>query len=834
MKAFLSHSSRDKGFVNSVAELVGGANVHLDSDTFSFGSLNSHAILEALKSCDLFVLFVSSRSNESPIVRWESRIAEELLAKGVIDRLLFVCIDPKSFDDADAEWKKYNFVRRDASPKSVARLIQSTLMGIRARKSSTDQPFVGRASELDAAKERLIDPSIAPPAAIYVSGNTGIGRRTFAKHLYRDVYPGVNSVIPEIAIDKYDSYDEIYRKIRAQIAPESTLKALTELVALFDAMDDDGKADTISSVVGSVRDGREAIILRDHGGLLQESGALQPAIQSVIEKVSAYPHPPLILVADRTPPQSERSKNTLIVYCPLNSLSEGAVRQLIALRLRQKETSYTENDLENLVELSDRHPFNVNYIMECVDTYTLPVFLANPSDLTTWKHRRTADFIESLPTPKDESLVLAILKNFPALDFSVLVDATDLNTDQVGNAVASLMDKHIVETGAGTYFISPPLKGAVDRSPRFKLSTAALQKAMTAIGNMLVSVDEDSPLPVSMIESSILAMLHSDTPLPEHVSAFLLPSHLIWLARRRYDERLFRDSIKFSKEALKSKDRLSLPGKVEACRLLCLSSARLDQVEDFEAGMSTLQSLPKDGWVQSMIDFLKGFEARLGGRLPEAESFQREAFRNRPGNFHSARELAFICLTRGNLADAEFYARQAFHKAPDNPYILDILLSVLIRLSTNNKNVILEIEDLLVRLDRSGHEDGKSFYETRKAEYEFVSGNTADAAKLIDLASQKTPNIFDIRALRARIYLALNNKPIVAHEIEQMNKLVQRKSNEGRTNLRPLIEVKAEYYVACRDFKAAKKAYDVPGIFDDDEKRRALKSIDVAEAYYTR
>lgn len=223
LKAFLSHSSKDKGFVNQVAQIVGGANAHLDSETFEFGLLNSQAIIKALEDSELFVLFVSAQSIDSKIVKFESQIAEDLLSKGLIDRMLFICLDAKAFSEADARWKAYNFVRREASAKSIARLIQSTLMGIRARKGVAEQPFVGRGDELEKAKDRLIDPEKKPPSAIYVSGNTGIGRRTFARKLYKDIFPAVNSIIPELAVDSYDSYDEIYRKIRAQVESDQAV-----------------------------------------------------------------------------------------------------------------------------------------------------------------------------------------------------------------------------------------------------------------------------------------------------------------------------------------------------------------------------------------------------------------------------------------------------------------------------------------------------------------------------------------------------------------------------------------------------------------------------------
>jgi hypothetical protein len=59
MRAFLSHSSRDKAIVAAVADELGTANVELDSETFDRGILNVAAIQEALKRSTLYVLFLT-------------------------------------------------------------------------------------------------------------------------------------------------------------------------------------------------------------------------------------------------------------------------------------------------------------------------------------------------------------------------------------------------------------------------------------------------------------------------------------------------------------------------------------------------------------------------------------------------------------------------------------------------------------------------------------------------------------------------------------------------------------------------------------------------------
>ena len=170
-----------------------------------------------------------------------------------------------------------------------------------------------------------------------------------------------------------------------------------------------------------------------------------------------------------------------------------------------------------------------------------------------------------------------------------------------------------------------------------------------------------------------------------------------------------------------------------------------------------------------------GFNARIDGRVPEAEEYFRLAYQDSPRNFHAARELASLCLIRGNHDDAEKFAREAFEIAQDNAYILDILLSVLIRSDRSRvKHAEPEIETLFERLKQAGEEHGRSFYATRRAEYELRWGSVDDACKLIDEAVKQSPGNFNVHALRAEIYLERGNNATAWQEIRELHNIVSK------------------------------------------------------------
>lgn len=322
------------------------------------------------------------------------------------------------------------------------------------------------------------------------------------------------------------------------------------------------------------------------------------------------------------------------------------------------------------------------------------------------------------------------------------------------------------------------------------------------------------------------------TMISDLASVFLLPSHYVRLAKKQYDYRDWEGSIRFAKEALKSSGRLSADGFVAACRFMCLSAARLGEAQLFDEGISKLEAVAKNDWAKSNIAFLQGFNSRLKGNLPRADSFFRDSFKFSPGNLSAARELAAICLARDNLNEAEIFAREARSHAQTNPYLLDTLISVLVRKHGRNSKYLSEINELFDMLEKVGETDGRSFFTTRKAEFEHLWGNNKEALNLIQVAIKKTPTIFEPRRLYAEILLKDGNKAKALEAINTMQEIVNaRDPDERRTNYRLFLITYSHYYVEVGMWKEAKDLFDDQGVFTEEERSAAVREIEIAQSF---
>lgn len=171
----------------------------------------------------------------------------------------------------------------------------------------------------------------------------------------------------------------------------------------------------------------------------------------------------------------------------------------------------------------------------------------------------------------------------------------------------------------------------------------------------------------------------------------------------------------------------------------------------------------------------------------------------------------------------------------DEALIVDILVSVLIKKHGDSAKNMSEINDMFDKLEEVGEEEGRSFFTTRKAEFEHLWGDNKVALRLIENAIGKTPKIFDPRRLHAEILLKDGNKSKANEVIRILHDMVNlRNSNERRTNYRLYLDTYAHYLTEIGKYDEAKKVYKNRSIFTEEERQVAVRDIEIVQSYKTR
>ena len=557
-------------------------------------------------------------------------------------------------------------------------------------------------------------------------------------------------------------------------------------------------------------------------------------MNEVISHLEARPHPPVIMIAPRMIPRKQKRAEDDISYVSVRSFERSSSERLILRLLRDREVTVADQMLNELVTLCDGHPFNVYRMVDEIVERGLDAFLANPSDFISWKHRQSSDYLKKVTLDKDEVPILGILKVIPQLDFDSIVSTLKIEPAAASEALLRLTNLHIIESSAEMFIVAPALRVAIELDKRIQIPKELEKTAMKTLAESLSIRLEEGTAPVALVDAAVTSALESGALEGLFAAAFLLPSHHVRLAKRNYDQRQWVESIRLAREALKSSGQLSSSGFVAACRFMCLSAARIGEAATFEEGIAKLKGIARDDWAKSNVAFLEAFNLRMAGNLPLAEKLLREAYDLSPGNMSVAREIASICLARGKLDEAEHFAREALDLAASNRYIIDILVSILIKKYGGESKGVAELDDLFDRLE-AACDEGESFFTTRKAEFEYHWGDNKKALEFVEKSLRETPNLFEPLRLAAEIHLKDGNKLKARETIRKMGEIVNaRRPSERRRNYRQYLETHAKYLTEVGEYSDAKKVYENTAVFTDEERQTAFRDIEIVQEFKRR
>lgn len=827
MRAFLSYSSLDAHFVSAVAENLRHGSYDQDCSTFDLGALSSSAIVAALKRCSLYCLFLSAHSIASRPVQFESDLALEISMTNDLRSILIFCLDSESFSKATSNQRLFNISTKLLSPEAVAKTIQSKLLAIAAENGELNNPFVGREAELREINQQLSDIGRPNSKAIYISGVYGSGRRTIARKIYSNHFPHVNQVFFTLEIDNYFGIDDLYVGLLKSLRKSMRRRELHARITEYELATKDKKIEQIVNLIQSASEMRCFICLIDQGGLLDASSNFSIEIQNVLEKINDYKHPALVFISSRMIRTAIRNVYADISFCRLTSLDWDSSLRLISLLLKRRQISVSAADIEQLTYLMNGHPINAYRITEEVAQYGAVLFLNNQSNFIEWSRREFSSYVKRMSLSAIQVKILSLLTYLPELDLIELSNVLDATSDNISADIQDLLLHHILETDSDLFLISPALRIAVEHDARIRATRNELRSSISTIAKSLSLRFEEDVVPISLVNSATLASIELEQTPGTFISAFLLPSHFARVAKQRYDQRSWEDSLRFGRRAIEGAARLSHRAQITVCRYLCLSAARLGKDDVFNEALDILKTKVDDDWGRSNIEYLQGFRLRLKGELPAAKAFLVRARGFDVNNRSAVRELAAIAVESGDLKTAEDLARIVYSSVPTNPYFIDILLRVLIEKRSRTAADTVEIDSLLSSLKQVGEHDGRSFYTMRRADYALRCGAFSEALSHIRIAVSKTPSIFEVRRIEALIHLEIENIPAANNAIEAMYRILSSNSeDDNQYRYSSYLRAKAQYCVLTRDFSTAREIYALDRFFDADERARMVRIID--------
>ena len=785
MKAFLSHSSKDKAFVRKVAELIGTARCEYDEYTFDF-ILNAQAIRQALRRCDLFVFFLSKDSIRSDFVAEELRTALDFRASGQIKRVMVFCLDDTSFK-ALPEWMQaINVVRKLLSVPTCVRKIEAELMELEASSNSSAEIYIPRSKEDAELRQALRKPPGVAPVVVHAVGHLGVGRRTFLKKSLTAVYPRQIRTYAPILLDRFEGVNEFYRRLYDTFGVSNSWQEKTELFEKFLQADRAAQAEIIFNILIEIAGSDEVVLIEDHGGLYDDAGNYQQFILDVIKLIKGSSRPLIAVCQTRMMPLKLRVEFPESYHTYIGGLSGSDIVDLVSFSLRDQNIDFSDQQLSDVCELLDGQPLNVKLALSAIKTYGLSSFLADPSLLVEWKRNRAEDFLEKIAFSTIEIDILKYLFEYRFTSYELLLREVRNDAPKISAALRRLEEFCCLERKGDLFLISPPIHNAVGHDKRFRRTRAWRQKLALDILSLVESYKADESVPVALLESGVTASIISGKQ-NALLSALVLPSYYVSLAHEAYNEDRRREALDLSKKAYEYKARLSTDGCIEALRLWGLSAIRLNEENELDKVLSELRKYNDIRSARQHHHFLKGFKLRIKKKFDEAEAEFLGAYKLGKRNISINRELANLYRHQKEFDSAEMHARIAHKERPTNPFVIDVLLEALLGKAAFGLMVDQqEISNLFADLKRYGDVPGSSFYQARVAQDNLRKGDKPGALKAANAAIVRTPEHLPSYNLRADIFLSMGDVVSARQDFEKMNQILDRRgglseSDEGRT-----------------------------------------------------
>jgi hypothetical protein len=283
-KAFLSHSSKDKEFVRSIALELGRQHCLFDEQTFETGEEFKRSIQEGLDSSAIFVLFASENSLTSDWVNFEMEEAwYKKLERNLPKSLVFIISDSVDIDNLPA-WIKRAKIQRGNIPKVIAREIRNHLDQLNEQRKN---PFVGRTEDIRALQEALAPADVEyPPHILFVTGLPGIGRRSLIARVVGDSL-GLKPLKSLFRLGEGSSIQDICCDVANQIEPYNTDSRFQKIMKeILELSKEEALQRTLNNLRKIITNNGELPIFLDGGGLFDDDGNISDPIQSIIQKIS--------------------------------------------------------------------------------------------------------------------------------------------------------------------------------------------------------------------------------------------------------------------------------------------------------------------------------------------------------------------------------------------------------------------------------------------------------------------------------------------------------------------------------------------------------------------
>lgn len=748
-KAFISHSSAQKKYVEDVVRELGRDFVNVDMYCFEAGGELTEEITAHINVSNIFVLMLSDMALESKWVIQEARLVHSKMLDGEdIVFLPFIVDDAVTHDDARLDknalkWVKKFLIKPEKSPSIVARIIRRKLREAIWKNEPTikerEKLFFGRDADMNDLRLKLYASSNNQKRAIIISGLSHIGRKRLIKEF---IWRHVSGV--------HEAYEPVRIVMTESDGLDRFVQQLNEVVRMYDNMTlldimryPDKCLDSSIALLNKIADCQERVFIRDEKSIVLGNGRLTDWFVDIIKYRGLHPMIHLFVASRFTPTLSvERNFSELIVR-QIKVLDKQNIVALFNAYAKNRGISLNEADTKDFTKDLKGYPHQVYDVIDCIagsDIRNAKKQLPQIASMFDGNLVDILDEIDKIPHAKD---ILVMLAQFDFASFDLLERVCP---DSISDALDLFRSYSLYESfGSSNQYIrlSPVMADYISRN-RITMPLSYRQSLRRETRNLLTSVDDS----LTDLSSQLLGIKEIlKNPKVKAKERYLIPSFVLKVIIEEYKNGQDENVITLVEMLLN--DNIN-NGYDEIVRSInywyCCSLCRMKNDKFLQAVEYFKNS-------DYSYYFLRGFYERHKKNYLQAEEYYEKALERSKSSSDreyvskAEHELVIVKMELEDYTGALELAEKSFEREKDNSYHIEAYFRCLVR-NIHSDNELLK--ELISRMERSYAEGKEDIAGTMKAEYKFYKGNDFSGAVYLmkEVLSSNPNSKYAKRALR--------------------------------------------------------------------------------------
>ncbi|WP_318310969.1 TIR domain-containing protein [Flagellimonas crocea] len=659
-KTFISHSSKDKKFVNEITNKLQKQNVWYDTWDLDVGDVLSDKIEEGIDESKNFLIILSKNSIDSSWVKYELNMALIKYLENEDYRLIVARID-----DVQVPLRLKPFLRVDIS--SSKNIINSIIDSLNGGARSFKRQFVNRNDEITALQDMFYDSNVK---FISLIGFFGIGKSSLIKETLKRTYS--NPEISEIILSP--------AHFGSRLTLELCSKAEVELPK-DGATEKELNALNLLSIETLLSKGH-FIVFNKMESILDDNGAPNEDVLCIIdhfkEKEILTRFPIIFLSTRWLLLNNVESKNSDNLY--LKGLSNNHLNQIISSELERTDPSkkFEEKSLTKISHLLHGYPLAGRLAAPFIVKYGTDYLIDNIQVINKLKIDIAEEILSKARLNQLEIEILAILAIFEhPLNPKHINDILDLPPNDYIKFIDNLVSYNLIETDGNGLLLHPLVNDFYLRlartSPKFKVFTEKLSEIAKQNLRELESTDK---MYVYWLTNACRLLFYCGKQNESYQLRRDLIGELKDAAIKLYQRQEYSTSLLFCNDFLESRpdDKDILFTKAR-----CLS--RIGKLQESIEILNKLLQHENNKYRLSKFNYAIGRayienDQKGGDYLDEAEKYFMASIRI---NEHETalQSMGELLFRKDRLDEAAAFIERKLETSPSDPYALSIYSDIL-------------------------------------------------------------------------------------------------------------------------------------------------------------